>query len=198
MSSAAESGVDFVRIVAMFRTIGLVVSERRRDGRTQTLVIGEWERVCSILTTTSNYSGIVEGHSSDAAVNSLILVGSVTASPTTELGSASNGYATVARRSRTISYARTAAAASVQSSFAALMAAGSATFWIICVNRSRARRSASSNRSNSGSASGMPSALGRSLTMQPGRPRMHGAADSDDAKPAQVWLAHSLGRYDPA
>ena len=102
MSSAAESSVDLVRIVDVFQASELVMSERRRDGRTQTLVIGEWERVCSILTTTSNYSGIVEGHSSDAAVNSLILVGSVTASPTTELGSASNGYATVARRSRTI------------------------------------------------------------------------------------------------
>ena len=54
----------------------LEVKRHLRSMRTQTLVLGEWESVCSILTTTSNYSGIVEGHSSEATVTSLILVGS--------------------------------------------------------------------------------------------------------------------------
>jgi hypothetical protein len=54
MSSAAESGVDFVQIVAVFQASELVMSERRRDGRTQTLVRGGWQSVCSKLTTTSN------------------------------------------------------------------------------------------------------------------------------------------------
>jgi hypothetical protein len=74
MSSAAESGVDFVRIVAVFQASELVMSKRRRDGRTQTLVLGEWESVCSILTTTSNYSGIVEGYYASAVARRRIRV----------------------------------------------------------------------------------------------------------------------------
>ena len=35
------------------------------------------EKVCSMSTTTSNYLGIVEGRSSEAAVNSLIFVAAV-------------------------------------------------------------------------------------------------------------------------
>jgi hypothetical protein len=74
MSSAAESGVDFDRIVAVFQASELFMSERRRDGRMQTLVLGEWASVCSILTTTSNYSGIVEGHGTSGVARRRICV----------------------------------------------------------------------------------------------------------------------------
>ena len=56
----------------MFQASELIVSERRRDGRTQTLVLGEWEGVCSKLTTTWNYSDVAGAHYAFVAAHGTI------------------------------------------------------------------------------------------------------------------------------
>jgi hypothetical protein len=73
LSSIGALAVSTSRaVMVMLRSHGREVKRHLGSVRTQTLVLGEGESVCSILTTTSNYSGIVEGHSSEAAVSSLI------------------------------------------------------------------------------------------------------------------------------